>query len=293
MKNNFVFFGTDDFSVTILEELKRAGFLPALVVTMPDRPKGRELALTPPPVKIWAQKNKIAFFQLEKLDTTGTILLASKIVDYFVVASYGKIIPKAIVDIPEKGVLNVHPSLLPKYRGAAPIESQILADEKKIGVSVMLMDEQMDHGPIVAQRQWESTKQKTQNPKVSELRKILAEEGGKLLAETIPKWLAGEIKPKPQDESKATYTKKLTKKDGEINLSDNLYPNEAERRRRAYKNFLKIRAFDGSIGSYFFYKKKRVVIKSAEYENNELIITRVLPAGKKEISYEEFLRGIK
>lgn len=271
MKNNFAFFGTDDFSVAVLEELKKTGFLPACIVTMPDRPKGRGLALTPSPVKLWAQEKKIAVLQPKKLDQEISTLLQSMIVECLVVASYGKIIPKAILEIPKCGTLNLHPSLLPKYRGATPIESQILADEKEVGVSVILMDEQVDHGAILAQRKI-----------ATKSRKIFAAEGGKLLAETIPKWLAGEIKAVPQDETKATYTKKLTKKDGEINLAEN-----------PYKNFLKIQAFESSIGSYFFHGQTRIIIKSAVCENNTLTITRVLPEGKKEMSYEEFLRGLK
>ncbi len=268
MKINFAFFGTDNFSVVVLEKLKKAELLPALIITTPDKPQGRGLVLTPPPVKLWAQQHRIKLLQPEKLDAVPAHQL-------FVVASYGKIIPKEILEIPEKGALNLHPSLLPRYRGATPIESQILNDEKEIGVTVILMDEQVDHGAILAQRKIETKS-----------RKILAEEGGKLLAETIPRWLAGEIEPKPQDETKATYTKKLTKEDGEINLAEN-----------PYQNFLKIRAFEGSIGSYFFAekpgKKIRVGIKSALYENNTLTITRVVPEGKKEMSYEEFLCGLR
>ncbi len=263
MKNNLVFFGTDDFSVTVLDELKKAGVVPTLIVTVPDKPKGRGLALTSPPVKLWAQRNHIPVsFDYSQLTT---------IYQLFVVASYGRIIPKAILDIPEKGALNLHPSLLPKYRGATPIESQILADENEVGVTVILMDEKVDHGAILAQRKI-----------AGKSRKFFAEEGGKLLAETIPKWLAGEIKPKPQDETKATYTKKLTKKDGEINLTGD-----------PHKDFLKIQAFEGSIGSYFFNNKKRIIIKSADYENNTLTITRVVPEGRKEMNYDEFLRGLK
>ncbi len=264
----FVFFGTDDFSVTVLDELKRAGFLPSLVVTMPDKPKGRGLKVLPSPAKLWAQENKIQV----SFELTPDVA-----VDLFIVASYGKIIPKAILDIPKYGALNVHPSLLPKYRGPSPIESQILADEKEVGVTIMKMDEKMDHGPILAQRILENTKHSSQSPnipKASGLRKELAEEGGKLLAETIPKWIAGEINAVPQDESKATYTRKFIKKDGLLDLAGD-----------PYQNFLKIRAFESSVGTYFIKNNKRVIIKDAEFEDGKLIITRVIPEGKKEMDY--------
>jgi methionyl-tRNA formyltransferase len=298
-----VFFGTDDFSVIVLEELKKTGLAPELVITAPDKPRGRGLHSSPSIVSMWAREHKVAVSHEYPSDG-----------DLFVVASYGKIIPKNILDLPKYGALNVHPSLLPKYRGPSPIESQILADEKEIGVTIMQMDEKMDHGPIVAARQLESTKHKIQNSnktqetnifKGSELRKILAKEGGKLLAETIPKWVAGKIKPVPQDESKATYTRKFNKEDGLIDFADD-----------PYKNFLKICAFNGGVGTYFFWpvstpslrqeseysplnkgemKPRRIRVKviDAKYENEKLEILRVIPEGKKEMSYADFLRGVR
>lgn len=315
MKIKFVFFGTDGFSVTILEALKRAGLLPALVVTQPDRPKGRGLVLNPPPAKEWAVAHNVPYLQPEKLHTTFNLKLSTFNFQLFVVASYGLIIPKATLDIPEHGTLNVHPSLLPKYRGATPIESQILNDEKEVGVTIMLMDAEMDHGPIVAQKK--IPMQKVQN--ANNLQTVLANEGGALLAHVMPKWIAGKIEAMPQEHSKATYTKKFTKKDGEINLGDD-----------PYQNFLKIQAFEDSIGTYFFVsdspfvkgstrlvggegfkssvledsttsfsqvgtkeKRTRVIIRGAEYRDGKLHILRVVPEGKKEMSYEEFLRGLK
>ncbi len=278
----FVFFGTDDFSLAILEELRKADMLPSLIVTMPDRPKGRGLVLTSPPAKVWASQNSIPVIQPEKLDSSFQIKLSKLNFPLFVVASYGLIIPKEVLEIPAKGTLNVHPSLLPKYRGATPIESQILNDEKEVGITIMLMDEQMDHGSIVAQKKL--TLGKTIN--AIELQRELAEMGGKMLADNIPKWVEGKIEAKPQEHPKATYTKKFNKSDGEIILSND-----------PYKNFLKIQAFAGSVGTYFFVekmnKKTRVGIKSVEFADGKLTITRVVPEGKKEMSYEEFLRGLR
>ncbi|TSC55817.1 MAG: methionyl-tRNA formyltransferase, partial [Parcubacteria group bacterium Greene0416_79] len=171
---SFAFFGTDDFSVAILEQLKRAGLLPALIVTAPDRPKGRGLALTSPPVKLWARANHVECVQPIALDSSVRDTLKTKSFELFVVASYGLIIPKDILDIPAHGALNLHPSLLPKYRGASPIENQILADDRDAGVTIMLMDEKMDHGPTLASWKLDAGNWKNRWPlKASELRKIL------------------------------------------------------------------------------------------------------------------------
>lgn len=277
-KINFAFFGTDNFSVGVLEELKKSGFLPALVVTAPDKPRGRGLKLTPPPVKLWALANKIDFLQPEKLDMEFDLPLG-------VVASYGKILPAKILNSLSKGTLNVHPSLLPKYRGASPIQAQILSGEKKVGVTIMLMDEKMDHGPLLTQREFSAQGRSAlgwQIPSSKELSEKLATEGGKLLAETIPKWLTGEIKPIPQDDTQATFCKKITKEDGLIDLTGD-----------PRQNFLKIQAFSGWPGAYFFTernsKKTRVKITKASFANDGLVIESVIPEGKKEIPFSRFI----
>ena len=285
----FAFFGTPDLSVEILESLKKNGFVPSLVVTNPDRPQGRKMLLTPPPVKLWAQKNEIRFLQPEKLDFAFNLQLTTYNPQLFIVVAYGKILPKKVLEIPEKGALNIHYSLLPKYRGAPPIESAILNDDKDTGVSIMLMDEKMDHGPIVAQKNLELTTYNLQlnwPPKASELRKEMNLVAGELLVKIIPAFIAGEIKPKEQDHSKATYCGKFTKNDGLLDLTEG-----------PYKNFLKIRAFDDSIGTHFFSekngKKIRVVIKDAEFKNDKLEVLKVVPEGKKEMTYEVFSRGLR
>ena len=146
----FVFFGSDDFSISILDALCKAGFVPSLVVAPPDRKQGRGMQLTAPATKIWAEEHSIEVFQPETLDDNAVSFLKEKIYtwDFFVVASYGLIIPQTILEIPTYGALNVHPSLLPKYRGATPVESAMLADDKETGVTIMLMDNKMDHGPL-------------------------------------------------------------------------------------------------------------------------------------------------
>ncbi|MEK7505287.1 MAG: methionyl-tRNA formyltransferase [Patescibacteria group bacterium] len=288
----FAFFGSSNLSVIVLEELSSAGFLPSVVVASPDEKKGRGMELTPPPTAIWAKQNDIPLLQPESLKNNPELLkeLARLSYDCFIVASYGKIIPQNILGIPLRGTLNVHPSLLPRFRGPDPIRAQILADEKEVGVSIMLIDEKVDHGPIVAK---EVVEIKNWPPGALELEDMLARAGGKLLAQILPDYLSGKTKPTEQDHAKATLTKKLEKKDGELDLSED-----------AYQNFLKIRAYDGWPGTYFFIekgdpstslragKKIRVIIKEADFIDGKLILKKVLPEGGREMSYEDFLRGI-
>lgn len=148
----FVFFGTGDFAVKILDILYQNNFAPSLIVTATDKPKGRKMILTPSPVKIWAEKKNIK--------TITDYSLLSTLYSLFIVADYGKIIPKKILNIPKYGFLNVHPSLLPKFRGPSPIQSFILSGaptqgrgkKEETGTTIILLDEEMDHGPIVAQQ---------------------------------------------------------------------------------------------------------------------------------------------
>ena len=282
----FAFFGTSDFSVKVLDVLYQNSLIPKLIVTVPDKPKGRKKELSPPPVKIWALNYNINFTQpvsLKKLETNSP--LKSKQYGLFIVAAYGKIIPPDIINAPKHGIINVHPSLLPKYRGPSPIQYFILSGEKETGVTIMLMDEEVDHGPII-----QSEKLKTQSEKLNfkQLEDKLAELGGTMLVEIIPNWIDGKIKPLEQGHSKATFTKKITKEDGLVDLEkDNL--------EIVYRKFL---AFYPWPGIYFFTekanKKIRVIITDMEVsESGELIIKRVKPECKKEMSYDDFLRGYK
>lgn len=279
---NFLFFGTDSFATTVLEELKKLGINPRLIITLPDKPQGRNLVLTPPPVKIWAQYNNIKYLQPEKLSGELLNQLTDLYSQLFIVASYGKIIPKQILDLPAHGTLNIHPSLLPKYRGPSPIQTAILNDDKDTGVTIILLDEKIDHGDIVASRKVEVS---DWPPKAYDLEKILAVEGADLLMEIIPKWITKDITPAVQEHSKATFTKKIEKKEGEITLSAD-----------PYQNLLKIKAYNEWPGAYYFIERKgkkiRVLIKDAKFENNKLIIMRVLPEGGKEIDYSDFIKGL-
>ena len=279
----FVFFGTPDPASEILDELKNYGLIPSLIVTNPDKIKGRKQILTPSPVKIWALEHNIPILQPEELDTDFSTEIQKNTWDIFIVVAYGKIIPKTILQIPKHGSVNVHYSLLPKYRGASPVESQILSDDKNTGVSIILLDEKMDHGPILAQAPvtlpvWPPTSE--------ELRSSCNKIAGMILTEIIPKYIEGKIKPVEQDHSKATYTKKFSTEDGLIDLSDN-----------SYKNYLKIQAFSNWIPIHFLIKHNekniRVKISKASFKDGQLIIEKVIPEGKKEMDFESFKRGYK
>ena len=295
---NFAFFGTSELSVKILDKLIENGYVPSLVVTAPDKPKGRKMILTPPPVKIFAQKHNLKIVQPERLAVkppNGD--LTAKPFDLFIVASYGKIIPKSILDIPKLGTLNVHPSLLPKFRGPSPIQSFILNGEEKTGVTIMLMDEQVDHGQILAQKVFEARnskfeirdKSKIQNSKntklnAKQLEEKLAELGGEMLVDVIPKWIKGEIKAKEQDHSQATFTKKINKEDGLVDL-------EKDNPEIIYRKFL---AFQPWPGIYYFAQKNnqktRVIITDIEFQNGRLLIKKVKPESKNEMDYEKFMK---
>lgn len=276
--NNFIFFGTDDFSIEVLKVLLENNFKPDYCITMPNRPKGRNLILTPPPIKIFCEKENIKVLQFEKLK-------ADEIpeVDFYVVASYGKIIPREVIDKPKLGALNVHPSLLPKYRGASPIETAILNDDKKTGVTIMMMDEQMDHGPLISQKEiiFEEWKNK------SEIRDQLAKIGGEMLVEIIPH--IKNIQPVEQDHEKATFTKMIQKSDGLLTGT------ESGEWRVGRQEYLKYLAYTPWPGVYFFVEKNgkqiRVKITEAEFKDEEFKIKKVIPEGKSEMTFESFENG--
>lgn len=285
MPNNLkiTFWGSSLFSVFCLDELKKLGLIPSLIITTIDKPTGRGLVLTPTPVKVWAVANGIDCLTPNKLDQDFTITLKNKATDIFLVASYGKIMPQNIVDLPKYKTLNIHPSLLPKYRGPSPIQTQILNGDKNIGVTLMLMDEKMDHGPIIAQKDMSVE----QPLKTEQLKEILAVEGAKLFSENLENWISGKIKPVEQNHDQATFTKKTEKADGLIDIVSG----------DPYQNFLKIQAYSLWPQAYFFVEKAgrkiRVIVKGASFADNILTIKRVVPEGKKEMNYEDFLRGLK
>ncbi|MEA3292973.1 MAG: methionyl-tRNA formyltransferase, partial [Patescibacteria group bacterium] len=294
-------------------------YIPVLVITSPDKQVGRKQCLTPSPVKIVAQKYNIPLAQPDKIKNLK-LKIENLNPDLGIVSAYGQIIPNEILKIPKHGFINVHPSLLPKYRGPSPIQYAILNNENKTGATIMLMDEKIDHGPILAQREL-----KIPNPKsgirnkpyvpinkitFEELNKKLAEMGTELLIETIPKWINNEIKPQTQDESVAIYTKILKKEDGKIDW-----------KKPAKKIEKQIQAFSHWPKTFTCYKidnkiKNIKILKAKASEQNKyplrisgktfltqdnnlaiqtgedcLIVEKIQLEGKKEMTSMEFLRG--
>ncbi len=279
----FIFFGTGAIAVGALTSMERLGVVPSSIVTAPEKPIGRGRVLTPSLVARWAIERELPTLTPTKIDESFlTELFAEKEsleAEVFLVIDYGRILPKRLLEMPERGVMNMHPSLLPRLRGPSPIRSAILKDEKNTGVTVMLLDEEMDHGPVLAQKK---VTLPTWPPRGRELDKILAEEGGTLAAEILPAWVSGDIEAHEQNHDVATYTKMFEKEDGLLDLSAD-----------PYQNLLKIRAFDGWPGTYTFMEKNgknmRVQILDAHIENNRLVIDQVKPEGKTEMTYADFL----
>jgi methionyl-tRNA formyltransferase len=269
MNLNFVFFGTPDVASDTLEILKKSNYLPSLIVTSSDKPQGRKMIVTPPPVKLWAIENNIPYIQPEKLRTDDF----TDNFDLFIVVAYGKIIPEEVINMPKYGSINIHYSLLPKYRGASPVESAILNGDLKTGVTIQKMSYKMDTGPIVAQTQVEISL----DEKAEELRKNLIKIGGELLVKTLPDFITGKITQKPQDNTKATYCTKIEKEDGLIDLSAD-----------GHINYNKFKAYATWPRIFFFQNEKRIIITDATLEDNKFIIKKVIPEGRKEITWKDF-----
>ncbi len=206
--------GTAELSCPILEKLcTQPDWTVVAVVTQPDKPKGRDLRLTPSPVKVLAGRLNLPVLQPLKARDPGFIeQLRGLQPSLVVVVAYGQILPPAILELPSHGCLNVHTSLLPKYRGAAPIQWAIANGEAETGVTIMKMDAGLDTGPILAMRPTPILP--TDNSQT--LHDRLAELGAELLLETIPWYVAGTLKPRPQPEEGSTYAAKIKKEDGQI-----------------------------------------------------------------------------
>ncbi len=264
MPNNprYVFFGTPDFAAVVLDELIAAGMAPVAVVTNPDRPAGRKKELTAPAVKIFingADVN-IPVLQPEKLDEAFIAELKSIGAEVGVLAAYGKIVPRAVFDIFPKGIVVVHPSLLPKYRGATPIQSAILAGEDSTGTTLFVMDEKVDHGPVLTTAQVPLLDMDT----YSTLADKLAEASAALLIDTLPKYVHGEITPVPQSETGVTYTKKFSGEDGYVDLEKN----------EPVAIWRKVRALNPEPGVWTTKDGKRMKILAADLVDGKLALTR-------------------
>jgi len=315
---SLVFFGTPKFAATILESMINDQWLMVNgVVTQPDKPVGRKKILTPSPVKVLARKHKIPVF--DYTNSTAIIPIIKKLKpELIVVAAFGKILPKEILKMPKYGCLGVHPSLLPKYRGPTPIQSAILNGEKETGVTIFLMDEKVDHGPIISNaphfaeasrgsphfaeasrgRQFPISNKKITYEELSE---DLAKLGAELLIKTIPRWIKGEIKPRPQDHKRATYTKLLTKKDGFVDWKKVVFAIQ-KGGKPALEIERMIRAFSPWPGTWTRVpvkgirnqeSVKRLKILKAHLEKGKLVLEQVQLEGKRPVSWQEFIQGYR
>lgn len=273
------FWGTPELTTTILDALANAGYAPCVIVTNPDRPQGRNLVLTATSAKLWGQTHDIPVLTPEKIGSVFLEEIQSYHCDLFVVVAYGKILPEAIISMPHYGTLNVHYSLLPRWRGATPVESAILAGDTETGVCVQQMVYKLDAGPIHDQVKISIHPNET----APKLRTRLNEIGKVILVETITKIANGSTKTHTQDETQMTRCGKITKEDGLIDPNGDPILNDR-----------KFRAYYGWPGTYFFLqqgeKQLRVIVKDAHLENGAFMITRIIPEGKKEMAYADFLK---
>ena len=275
----YVFFGTPRFAEIVLGELIDADMAPIALVCNPDRPLGRKKIVTPPPTKtlLTGRKPSILIFQPEKLDDSFVKKLRSLQPDFFVVAAYAKIIPGTVLAIPRLGTLGTHPSLLPAYRGASPIQSVILAGESKTGSTIYQMDEKMDHGPIFAQ---EDVPLNALDTDYLSLEKQLAELSARLLIKTIPILLNNTTAPRAQDESRATFTKKFTTENGFIEYSE-LDAAVSGNSDKAELILRTIHAFNPEPGAWTLRDGKRIKLLEACLDNNALKLLKIQEEGQR------------
>ncbi|MEK7062177.1 MAG: methionyl-tRNA formyltransferase [Patescibacteria group bacterium] len=289
----FIFFGTPEFAAIILEKLINADFIPEAVVCNPDKPVGRKKIITAPAVKLIAQKYNIPILQPEKLEIGNWKLEIGKIknpiFDFFIVAAYSKLIPKEILKIPRLGAIGIHPSLLPKYRGATPIQTAILNGDEITGTTLYLMDEKMDHGAILASREL-NYELRIMNYEF--LMRKLAELSADLLIKTLPD-IEKKIKNAIlQDELQAIYTKKFKTEDAFIKPED-LKIAQQDGKEIALKIEQKIRALNPEPGVWTIINPhtttlfgvgvngKRIKLLEAQISDNKLKLIKIQIEGKK------------
>ena len=284
-----VFFGTEEHSLIALRGLVEAGLPVTAVVTKPDAAKGRGKRLTPPAVKVYAEAHGITIWQPTRLkDITEDIKKLNNPVG--VLVSYGKIIPKSTLELFTPGIINVHPSLLPKYRGPSPIESAIANRDNKTGVTIMLLVSAMDAGPIYQQVPYALDFTETK----PELYDTLFALGTNLLISKLPAILSGELQPMAQKEEDATYCSLLSKTDGDLDLTV-LTPGEAEARVRAYLGYPRTRVMVGPY-SVIVTKAHGVMTQKTPLDlvcanGAFLSIDELIAPSGKTMSGEDFLRG--
>lgn len=252
-----VFFGTSEFAVPALKSLVNFGYKISAVITQPEKPVGRARVILPSPIKKVALELNISVLEPHNLKNDEEFFkyFESLAPDVCVVAAYGKIIPSKYLEVPEYGFLNIHPSSLPKYRGPSPIQTAILKGDKEAAVVIIKIDEEMDHGPLLAITNYQLPI--TKNYK--EVEQDLAKLGAELLIDTLPKYLNDEIKLTEQNHSEATYTKKFERPNGQIDWN-----NTAE------EIYNLVRALNPEPGTWTKWKDKTLNLIEVEILHNEV-----------------------
>ena len=285
-KANFAFFGTPVLAAEILDGLEIAGYVPSVVVTMPDRPHGRGMEMQETPVASWARERGIEILKPERLDVEFISQLEARSLKLALVVAYGKILPQSVLDL--MPMYNIHYSLLPRWRGATPVESAILAGDTETGVAIQKIVHELDAGPLVAV---EKTKIGSDETGIA-LRARLNGIAKELLVAAMPKIISGDMKLVEQDKTLATFCGKISKEDGLVDLSDN-----------GEINYRKFRAYFGWPGVYTFFERTGKVIRtiitkahldppSANWRSGgKFTIEAVKPEGKGEMPYTDFVRS--
>lgn len=279
----YIFFGSPRFAAIVLKNLIAAGFPPAALVANPDRPVGRKKVITPPATKaLLAEKNIDAkIFQPEKFDEQFIASLKTIAPDFFVVAAYAKIIPQSVLGIPRLGTLGTHPSLLPRYRGASPIQSVILNGERETGATIYMMDAKMDHGAILASEKIAIDPLHVQYP---ELEETLGNLSGKILAAIIPQLIARTTASTTQDEGAATFTKKFTTDNAYVD-ADEIAKAETHDAALAKTIIQKINALTPEPGVWTKQNGVRIKLLAAELRDGKLFLTCTQKEGGKPVRH--------
>ncbi|MFH1444561.1 MAG: methionyl-tRNA formyltransferase [Candidatus Peregrinibacteria bacterium] len=284
---SIVFCGTPEFAVPSLKALleRPQDMQVQLVITQPDQPVGRKQTLTPPPVKVFAEAHRLPFIQPEDInDEAISYKLKAISVDILVTVAYGQLLSPTLLAIPRLGSVNVHPSLLPRWRGASPIQNAILAGDTQTGVTVQQMVEALDAGPILAQEQMALSTDET----AGHLSALLADRGAQLLASTLSK----PFSPKEQDETHVTLCRKLSRKDGEVNPAE-MTAEEIHRRVRALHPWPGITAPFGGMRVKILRTSLVAEPEALEIpcKDGTLYVLSLQPPGRKPMSGKAWLRG--
>jgi methionyl-tRNA formyltransferase len=300
MNTRLVFMGSPEFAIPTLHALAE-NYQVVGVVTQPDRPAGRGRSLKPAPIKILADELGLPVIQPGRLTEPKALAQLHRwSPDLIIVAAFGQILKPDVLNLPPHGCLNIHASLLPRWRGAAPIQAAILNGDLQTGTTIMLMDPGLDTGPIISQREMQIAPDDTAGSLSSRLAKL----GAELLVESLPAYLNGDLIPKSQDDSLATYAPMLKKSQGRLDFSQ---PAEELARR--------VRAFNPWPGTFMIWKGSRLSIHHARTENSSstaigkrsihagwpavvtgdglLVLVEVQPAGKRSMPGDVFLRGAR